>query len=282
MRYYFLIFLFLLISLYSLGQRVVTICGEYKYIAPENISIAEAKAIAIERARLNALAEEFGTTVSQTNLATTHVENGTTRSDFISLGETEVKGDWLGDTKEPEIITTYEQNTLVVYASICGKARAIQNAGVELLISVLCNGIESERFYNNDKLSIHFKSPIDGYLSVFLCDDNVGVASCLMPYETEGGKARFVSKGQLYTLLSTKDPVYPYREETILVTQKKSEFNTLVFVFSPRVFSMPITEQGEYLPELSVTDFRKWLRNNRVKDEEMQVVEKVVEIRTKQ
>jgi hypothetical protein len=44
---------------------------------------------------------------------------------------------------------------------------------------------------------------------------------------------------------------------------------------------MPITEQGEFLPELSVTDFQKWLRKNRVKDEAMQVVEKVVEIRTK-
>jgi hypothetical protein len=45
---------------------------------------------------------------------------------------------------------------------------------------------------------------------------------------------------------------------------------------------MPITEQGEFLPELSVADFQKWLRKNRVRDEKMQVVEKVVEIRSKQ
>lgn len=281
MRYYLLILLLVFFSVHSFCQRVVNVCGEYKYIVPENMSQTEAKAIAIERARLTAIANEFGTTVSQTNLSTTHVENGTTRNDFLSLGETEVKGDWLGDTKEPQVETYYEQDRLIVFASVCGQARAIQNAEVELLISVLCNGIESERFYNNNRLSVDFKAPIDGYLSIFLRDDNVGVVSCLMPYETENGKARSVALNTNYTFLSTKDPLYPYREETILVTQKKSEFNTLLFVFSQKPFTMPITEQGEFLPELSVTDFQKWLRKNRVKDEAMQVVEKVVEIRTK-
>ena len=281
MKHYILILFLFFFSVHSFCQRVVNICGEYKYIAPDNLSPAEARAIALERARLTALANEFGTNVSQTNLTTTHTINGQTTSDIISLGETEVKGDWLGDTKEPQVETYYEQDRLIVFASVCGQARAIQNAEVELLISVLCNGIESERFYNNNRLSVDFKAPIDGYLSIFLRDDNVGVVSCLMPYETENGKARSVALNTNYTFLSTKDPLYPYREETILVTQKKSEFNTLLFVFSQNPFAMPITEQGEFLPELSVADFQKWLRKNRVKDEKMQVTEKVVEIRTK-
>ena len=281
MKHYILILFLFFFSVHSFCQRVVNICGEYKYIAPDNLSPAEARAIALERARLTALANEFGTTVSQTNLTTTHTTNGQTISDIISLGETEVKGDWLGDTKEPQVEIYYEQDRLIVFASVCGQARAIQHAEVELLISILCNGIESERFYNNNRLSVDFKTPIDGYLSIFLRDDNVGVVSCLMPYETENGKARSVALNTNYTFLSTKDPLYPYREETILVTQKKSEFNTLLFVFSQNPFAMPITEQGEFLPELSVADFQKWLRKNRVKDEAMQVVEKVVEIRTK-
>lgn len=281
MKYYIIILFLFFLSVHSFCQRVVNVCGDYKYIAPENVSPAEAKSIAVERARLTALANEFGTNVSQTNLTTTHITNGKTTSDIISLGETQVKGDWLGDIREPQVEVYYEQDRLVVFASVCGKARAIQNAEVELLISVLCNGIESERFYNNNRLSVDFKAPIDGYLSIFLRDDNVGIVSCLMPYETENGKARSIALNTNYTFLSTKDPMYPYREETILVTQKKSEFNTLLFVFSQNPFAMPITEQGEFLPELSVTDFQKWLRKNRVKDEKMQVVEKVVEIRTK-
>ena len=278
MRYYFLILLFLLISLYSLGQRVENICGEYKYIVPENVSLAEAKAIAIERARLTAIANEFGTTVSQTNLATTHIENGTTRNDFLSLGETEVKGDWLGDTKEPEIRPVYENNQLVIYASVCGKVRELKTAEVELRMQIMSNGIETERFKNNDKVAIRFKSPVNGYVSIFVRDDNAGIVSCMLPYENENGKARVVKNSKEYIYLSTDDPIYPYQEETILVTNKKVEFNTFVLVFAETEFAMPLSDMGEFVPELSVESFQRWLRRNRMSDKTMQTIEKTIQI----
>ena len=278
MRYYFLILLFLLISLYSLGQRVVNICGEYKYIVPENVSLAEAKAIAIERARLTAIANEFGTTVSQTNLATTHIENGTTRNDFLSLGETEVKGDWLGDTKEPEIRPVYENNQLVIYASVCGKVRELKTAEVELRMQIMSNGIETERFKNNDKVAIRFKSPVNGYVAIFVRDDNAGIVSCMLPYENENGKARVVKNSKEYIYLSTADPIYPYQEETILVTNKKIEFNTFVLVCAETEFAMPLSDMGEFVPELSVESFQRWLRRNRMSDKTMQTIEKTIQI----
>lgn len=278
MRYYFLILLFLLISLYSLGQRVVNICGEYKYIVPENVSLAEAKAIAIERARLTAIANEFGTTVSQTNLATTHIENGTTRNDFLSLGETEVKGDWLGDTKESEIRPVYENNQLVIYASVCGKVRELKTAEVELRMQIMSNGIETERFKNNDKVAIRFKSPVNGYVAIFVRDDNAGIVSCMLPYANENGKARVVKNSKEYIYLSTDDPIYPYQEETILVTNKKVEFNTFVLVFAETEFAMPLSDMGEFVPELSVESFQRWLRRNRMSDKTMQTIEKTIQI----
>lgn len=273
------LFLFIVFACYS--QKTVNVCGEYRYVAPDNVSPADAKRIALERARLEAMAKEFGTNVSQTNLSTTHIKNGETETDFLSMGGTEVKGDWLGDTQEPEINISYEQNSLVVTAKVCGKAREIVSSAVDLSIKVLCNGIESERFKNNDKLSVEFKTPVDGYLAVFLRDDNIDIVSCLLPYENENGKARKIKRNETNVLLSTKDPIYPYREETILVTSQEQEFNTLVFVFSEKEFSMPNTENGEYLPELSIEDFQKWLRRNRVKDNQMQTIERLVEIRKK-
>lgn len=273
------LFLFIVFACYS--QKTVNVCGEYCYVAPDNVSPADAKRIALERARLEAMAKEFGTNVSQTNLSTTHIKNGETETDFLSMGGTEVKGDWLGDTQEPEINISYEQNSLVVTAKVCGKAREIVSSAVDLSIKVFCNGIESERFKNNDKLSVEFKTPVDGYLAVFLRDDNMGIVSCLMPYETENGKARAMKRNKTSILLSTKDPLYPYREETILVTSQEQEFNTLVFVFSEKEFAMPISDMGEFVPELSIEDFQKWLRRNRVKDNQMQVIEKSVEIRKK-
>ncbi len=278
MRYYYLILLFLIISLYSFGQRVVNVCGEYKYIVPENVSLAEAKAIAIERARLTAIANEFGTTVSQTNLATTHIENGTTRNDFLSLGETEVKGDWLGDTKEPEIRPMYENNQLVIYVSVCGKVRELKTAEVELCMQIISNGIETKRFKNNDKVAIRFKSPVNGYIAIFVRDDNAGIVSCMLPYENENGKARLVKSNKEYIYLSTADPTYPYQEETILVTNKKVEFNTFLLVFSQKDFSMPLSDMGEFVPEIPIENFQKWLHRNRMSDKTMQTIEKTIQI----
>lgn len=278
---YFISLLLLFIAFTCYSQKTVNVCGEYRYTAPDNVSPADAKRIAIERARLDAMAKEFGTNVSQTNLSTMHTNNGATTTDFLSMGGTEVKGDWLGDTQDPEIKIEYEQNALVVTAKVCGKAREIINANIELLIEVLCNGIESERFKNNDRLSVNFKTPVNGYLAVFLRDDYNDIVSCLLPYENENGKARMIKRNTTNVLLSTKDPIYPYHEETILVTSRDQEFNTLIFVFSEKEFSMPNTENGEYLPELSIEDFQKWLRKNRVKDNQMQTIERPVEIRKK-
>ena len=276
---YFISLLLLFTAFMCYSQKTVEVCGEYRYVAPDNESPADAKRIAIERARLDAMAKEFGTNVSQTNLSTMHATDGRTESDFLSIGGTEVKGDWLGDTKEPEIKIEYEQNSLVVTAQVCGKAREIKSADIELSVKVLCNDIESERFKNNDRLSVNFRTPVNGYLAVFLRDDYMDIVSCLLPYENENGKARKIKRNETNVLLSTKDPLYPYMEETILVTSREQEFNTLIFVFSEKEFSMPNTENGEYLPEISVEDFQKWLRKNRIKDEQMQTIEKPVEIR---
>lgn len=274
-----ILILFLAFCTTASAQKAVTVSGEYTYHPPENVSLEQAKRTAVERARLEAIAGAFGTDVSQTNtVAVTSVDEKSSTT-FNSSGATEVRGEWVADTKEPEITIGYEGGMLVVAAKVWGKVREKTKAAVELSIRILCNGVESERFCNNDKLSIRFKSPVKGFLSVYLVDDNVRMAYCLLPYENEDGMAREVRNNAEYTLLSSADPKYPYREATILTTDKAVEFDRLIFVFSTNRFAMPITENGEYLPELSLADFERWLQRNRIKDENMCVTEKIVEIR---
>lgn len=263
----------------AFSQKVETICGEYTYFPPENISLDQAKRTAVERARIEALASKFGTEVSQTTMVSVVNRNDKSDTQYREVGGTEVKGDWLADTKEPEIDIRYEKGMLLVYAKVCGKARERKKADCELSVRILCNGKESESFQNGDRFSIHFKSPVKGFVSLYLIDDNVETAYCLMPYDNGDGKARSVEKSTEYIFLSTQDSLYPYREETILTTDREVDFNRLILVFSPNVFVMPITEAGEYLPELSTEKFYKWLRKNRMKDIDMQVLEKVMEIR---
>ena len=277
MRYYIsVIFLFIAFTCYS--QKTVEVCGEYRYQVPGEIPLNRAKQIAIDKARNEAIANEFGQVVSQSTNTTIHSSGTQSSIQSDSYASTESKAIWLSDTKEPEVSIVYENDVMVITASVCGKARELKTAEVELKMQVTCNGIETERFKNNEKVAIRFKSPVNGYVSIFFRDDNAGMIYCMMPYENEDGTAREVKSNKEYIYLSTEDPIYPYQEETILVTDKTVEFDTFIIVFSKKDFSMPASEAGEFVPELSVEDFQKWLRKNRINDETMQTIEKTIQI----
>lgn len=71
------------------------ISGEAVYYAPSTVTMDEAKKIAVESAKLNALAEKYGTIISQNNLPLiTNVNEGSDNK-FNSLSSSEVKGEWL-------------------------------------------------------------------------------------------------------------------------------------------------------------------------------------------
>lgn len=278
-RFISVLSLFFCVAVLSCAQKVREVSGEYVYYPPENISLEQAKIMAVERARLDAITRAFGANVSQINSVAVSTHNGESDTDFQSLGTTEVNGDWLADTKAPEYAIVYEGDMLVIKVKVWGKVRERKRANSELSIATLCNGIESEKFKNKDRFSVRFCSPVKGFLSIWLADDNLHQVYCLLPYENSNGVAREIQGRKTCTLLSTADSQYPYREETILTTERESEFNRLVFVFSPNRFTMPLTEQGAYLPELSVHDFDKWLQRNRIKDEDMYVIQRMIEIK---
>lgn len=265
--------------IFASAQKIRTIKGEYTYYPPENVTLEQAKQIAVERARIEAIAREFGTNVSQTNTVAISSDNLASETSFSAIAQTEVKGDWIADVKDPEVEIDYGAGMLVVTARVEGKVRARNAATVDLALATLCNGVESEKFQNNDKFSVRFKAAAKGYLSIWLMDDALKQAYCLLPYDNANGMAREVFGKREYMLLSTQDPLYPYQEETILTTDKDVDFNRLVLVFSTQTFSMPLTDQGEFLPELSTANFEKWLQRNRIKDEAMFTIQRTLEIR---
>ena len=278
MRYTIHLILFLLLATTIHAQRVATVCGEYRYIVPGEVPLNRAKQIAIDKARNEAIANEFGQVVSQSTTTTIHTSNSKSQVQSDSYASTESKAIWLSDTKEPEVSIAYENDVMMITASVCGKVRELQTAEVELKMQVLNNGFESDRFRSGDRVSVLFKSPASGYVAIFIRDDNAGVISCMMPYENEDGTAREVKSNKEYTYLSTADPIYPYQEATILVTEKAVEFDTFILVFSKKAFSMPATDMGKFVPELSIEGFQKWLRKNRINDETMQTIEKTIQI----
>lgn len=266
-------------SLYAQNQKICHISGEDTYHPPEYMSIEQAKMIAVERARIDAMVREFGSNISQTNTIAVSAHNGESKTDFQSLGTTEVNADWLADTSPPEFTVSYESGMLVIHTKVWGKARERIRTDYDLSIQTLRNGIESELFRNNDRFSIRFRSPVKGYFSIWLADDNLHQMYCLLPYENSDGTAREMQSNEVYTLLSTEDTMYPYREETILTAQNDVEFNRLIFIFSTVPFTMPLTTTGKYVPELKTDEFGRWLQRNRIKDLNMYVTQKMIEIR---
>ena len=283
-----LILLLIVFSTSVFAQKAEKVCGEYIFHAPENVTLEQAKQTALERAKLEILAEKFGTIVTQNNSTVVKNENGKSDIQFLSLGGSEVKGEWLETTQEPEYKISYEQDMLVVKVSVCGKAREIVGAGINFTAKILRNGTEakyeSEMFKSGDDLYLLFQSPVAGYLAVYLLDDTQ-TAYCLLPYmRSKEGRAE-VKQNLQYIFFSTK---HAERDEQFLIDEytltssKQVEHNQIFIIFSPSPFTKASDNQAqsETLPrELSYFDFQKWLAANRTKDKDMKVVMKSVMIK---
>lgn len=284
--FYFFFFLFCAVTVSA--QKVKNVCGEYVFYAPENVSLAEAKRVALEQARLQALAAEFGMLVSQVNTSVDKEMNGASESKFVSLSSTEVKGEWLEDKGEPEYQVEYGNGMLTVTCTVCGKAREIQGAKTELLVKVLRNGTddrcESALFRSGDDLFLMFSSPVDGYLAVYLVDESP-TAYCLLPYRKDGDGQQPVRHGHSYLFFSPSHAQAGEEvDEYTLTCGDGEEHNQIYVIFSPNPFTKALdSQQDEALPhELPYTAFNRWLGNCRKRDTGMEVVVKHITISERQ
>ena len=277
--------LFIIVSLCFLcvgafAQRTEKVRAEYIYHAPENISLEEAKRIALERAKIQAIADEFGTIVSQSNTTMVSNRNGESSSDFFSLGGSEVKGEWIETIGEPEYEINYEQGMLVVKAMVLGRIREIVSAQIDLKAEVLCNGTDLKfartDFKSGDNLYLYFQSPVNGYLAVYLLDEVSQMVYCLLPYKSSSEAVTPIEKDKPYIFFSAKhagDKGHLVDEYT-MTCNNPVERNTVYVVFSPNEFAKANSNNvDELLPqELSFEEFQKWLVKGRSRDKEMSVI----------
>ena len=269
------------------AQSVKKVHGEYTYYAPDNITLEDAKRTALSRAQIQALADEFGTVVSQHNATIVQNADGTSTTDFTSLSSSDVKGEWIETIGEPEYEIDYQKGMLVVKCSVDGKAREIVSRAAEFVARVLRNGtedkFESDNFKNGDDLFLSFQSTTESYLAVYLVDDS-NTAYCLLPYRSsKDGKVK-VNANQRYLLFSEKNaaPLFSPSDvdEYTMTCERSSETNYIYVVCSPNSFVKALDSvSDEGLPrELSFADFEKWLAKNRSRDKDMQVDIKTITV----
>ena len=269
-----------LFALFPIGlsaQKVKTVSGSYEYHAPKNISMEEAERIALERAKLQAIADEFGTVVSQSNFTSVSNRNGESDVDFFSLGGSETKGEWIETLGEPQFNRSFdEEGNLIIRVTVKGRIREINRAQIAIEAKVLCNGtdlkFERSDFRNGDDLYLYFKSPVDGYLNVYLLDEATKTVYCLLPYRKSRQGAVFVKHDEDYLFFSKKAAgMYSSEvDEYVMTCSRNMERNILYVMFSPNEFAKcGLEKSGRNQPyQIAWLDFQKWVDKNRNRDKD--------------
>lgn len=271
-----LIFIFCLAAIPAAAQKVQTLTGEATYYGDDTDSPAEAKRKALEMARINALAREYGTVLSQTTVSREESANGAENSFFASLSASEVKGEWIADEGEPQMSIELDlDGHYVVRCRITIKARALSNRAADFHATLLRNGLTERHadteFRSGDQMFLRFTSPADGFVAAYLvAGDDV---LTLLPYTSSASGKCPVRHNRVYIFFSeaNADPAFGSVDEYLLQTDRPAEHNQLYVLFSPNEFSRALDHaNGDSMPRVQpYKDFVKWLAKVRRADDEM-------------
>ncbi|MDE7411609.1 MAG: DUF4384 domain-containing protein [Paramuribaculum sp.] len=249
----------------------------------DNLTLKEAKIKCVESAKLEALKKEFGTLVTSVDMLSDKVVNDVISSVFLSDVSSTVKGEWLGDERDPEISIEYVDGNLVFTAKVWGRAREVIRATTDVKwhIQKDLDGvkIDSDNFMDGERIFVRFQSPADGYVAIYLVTDDQTV--CLLPYRKDNTGRYKIKGGKEYLFFDrTVDPSASYYK---LNTDKPLEYNQLVMIFSPNPFTKCIDKSGDilHLNALNQTDFAKWLLKNQRADKEMMIERRWLAIQEK-
>jgi len=254
------------------AQKKKTVNGESQIRVEAHLSENTTKEKAIEQAKINAIRNEYGEYVEQES----DLVLNSGRVDFRSYGQIKVKGEWIRTIGVPEFkyfnrdTDNYPERW--ISCKIRGEVRkTVPKANIEVeTLSGPGKDFRKQEFLSDENMYMYVRSPIDGYLSVYLDDGNRVYR--LLPYRRMGAEKSVEIKGdQEYILFSADIKNFDTLADQIeLFTNDKREINTLIIVFAeseyqkPILFNETVDVEGYISPRsLSKTDFEVWLGENR-------------------
>lgn len=261
-------------SVWAADDKAVS--GEYTYYGHEGMTMAEARNMALEYARNEALREAFGTLVSQDIVQSNEIVNDKEKMAFLSSTQSTVRGEWLGNTAEPKFEESYEGGVPVVKCKVSGRARKLSNNAPELLANALSapdkRAVNSE-FMDSQDIYLYVKSPErDVFVEVCL-EDEEGVVFKMFPFETTPPQSR-LKKGFDYIFFDPKRPGGDLGEmpgDGLYITTDKLALNRLYVIYSPNKFRHGSWnfDQAAGLDTMKSKDFNKLMIDLRRNDDEM-------------
>lgn len=279
----------LLICILSVSaQKTKTVEATITFHAPETMSMVEARRTALDRAKIEAIANEFGTIVSQSNSTAISNTNGTSNSRFISIGGSDVKGEWIETIGEPKYEEIFQDGMLAITCNVKGKAREITSEQIDFIAKPLRNGqdlkFEGYNFKSGDDLYLYFKSPVDGYLAAFLVDEASGTVYCALPYRNSDGNLKVIKADKEYILFSQKNADPEEKrivDEYEMTANDDKEWNDFYILFSPDPFKKANLSSGssQSMPKTTNwADFQKWLAKERNKNPRLNLQRIIISI----
>lgn len=266
------------------SQKTVSLNGKYTFILSDNdnITLKEAKNKSIENAKTEAMKKEFGSVIASDFITSERISDDSLNSYYLSDTSSSVKGEWLGDEREPEISMEYINGDLFITAEVWGTAREIVRAETDLKWQVLkdINGkkFEADVFDSGERFFVRFSSPSAGYVAIYLITEDNETA-CLLPYRSDSTGRYQIKGGKEYVFFDkSTDPAASYYK---LSTNKPLEHNQLVIIFSPNPFTKCMdSKSGARQPNsLDLKEFSKWLVKNQRADNDMSIARKWLTIK---
>lgn len=293
----FFISIFLMSPVAQAGD-IKKIRGSAEYFSPETESPGDARRRVIEMAQIDALEKAFGTALTERTMHLSDTQNGHTANIAHSFGESQVNGDWIQNLSEPEITVMPVDNGNMYYAKVYGEAREVKYNKIDVNCRLLCNGTDPDKdrlrgdiLYDGDEMYVYFTSPVDGWLSIYLIDDDdERTTQRLVPYDNQKESAYPIKANREYVFFSKKtaEPQYvDFVTRMVVEARKKVDVNDLYVIFSPNEFSQVSTTaykhtkhktdeseiSSELMPlETTFKKFDKWLCKQRRHDAYLQPI----------
>ncbi len=270
----------------AFSQRECPVHGKSLFVVTDqsDITLADAKRKCIEQAKAEAIKEEFGEIVVS-DIVDTNIENGSSSTSYFWENTAAMsKGEWLSDTRQPQITVEYKDGSLFFSAEVWGTAREITQAKADLDWDIL-KDINNQKgvttFENGERIYLRIRVPVNGYLAVYLTVGD-GTTSCLLPYPKNTDGRYYVQGGTEHILFdkSSNNKAQIYRMTTV----HAREINQIVVIYSPNAFTKcnDLNVDSRHPSNVATTDFQKWLTKCQRNDKDMVVERKWITIHNSQ
>jgi hypothetical protein len=300
--------IFLAILLYSFTAmaqtkpNVVTVKGEAVVEwEQQRESKKQAQNRAEELAKVNALEKAFGVAIIQGN--STYVQNKTTgqktetNTVFNMIGNTMVKGEVIEVLKK-DFTDFYDKKKKSekweIKCEVEVRAKELTEAAVAFDASPLSGNKKNNKtseFNENDELFFYFKSPVSGFLSIYVDVTGSNQTQRILPYinvpkDFENGMPVEADKEYIFFSTAKEHDYYPGKnvvvdELTVSAEQEKQEMWRIFIVFSTNPMNKPSLKNPklqdknkkivEAPKELTSEEFQRWKINQQSLRNDIQI-----------